>query len=345
MDIDEMINEETKVINLEDNFLPKGLTPLEDLFYSNEVPRKPKMELLRSNIEECNIGAHESPKMIKLSKSLPLTEKVKNIELLKKFMDFFSWSYEDLKSYDTNIIQHTIPIKENQKPFKQKLRKINLVLLPAIEKEIQRMYDAKIIVPIRFSNLVSNLVPTRRKTCDIRLCVDLRNLNKVSLKDNYPLPKMDHILQRVVGSTRISLLDGFSGCNQILVHPDDQPKTTFATPWGTFMYVKIPFGLMNAGGTFKRAMDIAFAKEIHDFLVIYLDDIIVFSKSHNQHLDHLGQVFIKSRKYGISLNPKISLFGLEEGKLFGHIILKDAIRIDPARIEAILQIRHPRNII
>lgn len=75
-------------------------------------------------------------------------------------------------------------------------------------------------------------MPTRKKTREIRLCVDFRNLNKVSLKDNYPLPKMDHILQRAVGSSRISLLDGFSGYNQILIHPEDQQKTNFTTPWG-----------------------------------------------------------------------------------------------------------------
>ena len=91
-------------------------------------------------------------------------------------------------------------------------------------------------------------------------------------------------------------------------------------------------------------MDIAFAKEIHDFLAIYLDDLTVFSRSYQQHLDHLRQVFLKCRKYGISLNPKKSLFGLEEGKLLGHIISKDGIRIDPARIEAILQTPHPRNV-
>ena len=91
-------------------------------------------------------------------------------------------------------------------------------------------------------------------------------------------------------------------------------------------------------------MDIAFSKEIHDFLVIYLDDITVFSKSDQQHLDHLRQVFTKCRKYGISLNPKQSLFGLEDGKLLGHIIPKDGIWIEPMRIEAILQIPHPWNI-
>lgn len=122
------------------------------------------------------------------------------------------------------------------------------------------MYEAGIIAPIRFLEWVSNLVPTRKKTGEIRLCVDLRNVNKVSLKDNYPLPKMDHILQRVVGSSRVSLLNDFSGYNQILVHLDDQEKTTFTTPWGTFMYIKMPFGLKNTEATFQRAMDIAFAK-------------------------------------------------------------------------------------
>ena len=83
----------------------------------------------------------------------------------------------------------------------------------SIDKEVKIMFDAQIIAPIKYSNWISNLVTTRKKTGEIRLCVDFRNLNKVSLKYNYPLPKMDHILQRVVGSSKISLLDGFSGYN------------------------------------------------------------------------------------------------------------------------------------
>ena len=106
--------------------------------------------------------------------------------------------------------------------------------MPLVEKEIKNMYEAKIIVPLRYSQWVSNIIPTRKKTCEIRLCIDFRNLNKVSLKDKNPLPKMDHILQRVVGSSGISLLDGFSGYNQVLVHPDDKDTTTFTTTWGEF---------------------------------------------------------------------------------------------------------------
>ena len=260
---EEIDKTEVEVIEIKDNFLPASLTALEDMFDANDVPRKPKLQPINTEIEEHNIGTTERPKMIKLSKKLPADQKPKYIELFKEYQDVFSWSYEDLKSYDTSVIQHKIPLKPNKKPFKQKLRRINPVLLPLIEKEVKRMFEAGIICLIRFSEWVSNLVPTRKKSGKIRLCVDLRNLNQVSLKDHYPLPKMDHILQRVVGSSRISLLDGFLGFNQILVHPDDQDKTAFTTPWGTFKYVKMPFDLKNAGATFQRAMDIAFAKEIH----------------------------------------------------------------------------------
>jgi hypothetical protein len=106
---------------------------------------------------------------------------------------------------------------------------------------------------------------------------------------------MEHILQRVTGASRISMIDGFSGYNQIFVLPEDREKTTFTTPWGTFMYAKIPFGLMNAGATFQRAMDIAFIGERDKFVVIYLDDITVFPRSDKEHCCHLKRVFLKCR--------------------------------------------------
>ena len=104
------------------------------------------------------------------------------------------------------------------------------------------LFDAMIIVTLMFSKWVANLVPVWKKNGEIRLCMDFRNLNKVSLKDNYPLPKMDQILQRVVGSETISTMDGFFGYNKVKMFPEDQEKTAFTTPWGTFMYAKMPFG-------------------------------------------------------------------------------------------------------
>jgi hypothetical protein len=109
----------------------------------------------------------------------------------------------------------------------------------------------------------------------------------------------------------MSFIDGFSVYNQIVVHLDDREKTTFTTPWGTFMYENMPFGLMNAGASFQRSMDIAFVGEKDNFFLIYLDDITVFSSSHEDHLQHLRKTFLKCRRYGISLNPKKSNFALK----------------------------------
>jgi len=139
----------------------------------------------------------------------------------------------------------------------------------------------------------------------------------------------------------MSLLDGYSGYNQILVHEDDHGKTSFTIPWGTFHYAKMPFGLKNTGATFQQAMDIAFSNEKDVFLVVYLDDLTVFYNTDEEHLYHLRIIFQRCRKYGISLNPKKRLFAMDEGKLLGHIISKEGIRIDPARVEAIQRIDFP----
>eukprot|EP00253_Pinus_taeda_P029494 PITA_29494 len=187
------------------------------------------------------------------------------------------------------------------------------------------------------------MVPIRKKNGDIRICIDFRNLNKASLKDNFPLPTMEQILQSVAGSELMSFLDGFSGYNQILVHPDDQLKTTFITKWGTYAYQKMPFRLINAGATFQRAMDIAFKGLINKIVVVYLDDITVFSKERSNHLHDLNQIFQRCKKYGISLNPKKSFFTLDQGKLLGFIVSKDGIYIDPDKIKEISEIPFPHN--
>ena len=152
---------------------------------------------------------------------------------------------------------------------------------------------------------------------------------------------METLLQRVTGSGMMSLLYGFSGYNQVWVKKEDHHKTTFTTPWGTFEYIRMPFGLTNVGATFQRAMDYAFKGLIGKFIEIYQDDLTVFSKDGINHVNHLRQVFDRCREYGISLNPAKSVFGVTEGKLLGHIISKDGIKIDPERVEAIQKIPLP----
>jgi hypothetical protein len=216
-------------------------------------------------------------------------------------------------------------LKEEAKPFRKKLRQINPMLPPVMENEVKKLLDAQIIVPLRYSDWVANLVPVRKKNGEIRLRVDFKNLKRSSKEDNYPLPNMEHILQRVTGASMISMIDDFSGYNQSSLLHEDREKTIFTTPWGTFMYAKMPFGLMNAGETFQRAMDITFIGERNKFVVIYLDDITVFSRFDKEHCYHLRKVFLKCRKFGLPFNLKKSLFSMQEGKLLGHIVSTEGV--------------------
>jgi hypothetical protein len=217
------------------------------------------------------------------------------------------------------------------------------MLLLIMKREVKKMLDAQIIIPLRFSEWVDNLVSVRNKNGEIRICVDFKNLNRSSKNDNYPLPKMEHILQRVTGSSNLSMIDGFSGYSQISILLEDRENTPFTTPWGTFMYAKIPFGLMNSGANFQRTMDIAFIGEKDKFVFIYLDDITVFSRSDKDNCHHLRRVFLKCRKFGLSLNSKKSLFSMREGKLLGHIMLAEGVRIYPSKVEAIQTLPFPRS--
>jgi ribonuclease HI len=332
-----------EIVQLSTNRIPKGLVPLERLFDNNDVAVKLQSAERESYVSKYNVASEQDPRHVNLASHLSDKQKDDYGKLLKEFSDIFAWQYDDLKTFDTEVIQHKIPLNKDTKPFRQNLRSFNPLLLPMMEKEIRKLLDARIIIPLRYSEWISNLVPVRKKNGEIRLYVDFRNLNKCSRKDNYPLPKMEHMLQKVSGSKVMSFIDGFSGYNQIVVHPEDKEKTTFTTPWGTFMYEKMPFSLMNAGATFQRAMDIAFIGEKDKFVLIYLDDIIVFSSSHELHLQHLRKTFLKCRRYGISLNPKKSNFALREGKLLGHIVSEDGVNIDPKRVDAIRNLSLPRS--
>jgi hypothetical protein len=243
--------ENIEIIDVADGPLPKGIVPLENLFDRNDMYKGKPSNKISDEIVEYNIGTEESPKLIKFGKGTMIDEREKLTTLIREFKDVFAWSYEDLKAYQEDVIQHTIPLIDGTKPFRQKLRQMNPKVAPQVQKELQKMVEAGIIEPIRYSSWVSNPVIVRKKTGEIRICVDFINLNQASLKDNYPLPNMEYLLQRVTGAEMMSMLDGFSGYNQVLVKKDDQLKTAFTTPWGTYKYLRIPFGLTNAGATFQ----------------------------------------------------------------------------------------------
>jgi hypothetical protein len=172
--------------------LKKIITPgvmiLHSIPFSYDVSREASIKNQGEEVMECNIGTAENTKIVKLSKELAAEHKNRYVSLMNIFSDVFAWSYDDLKTFDTDIIEHKIPLKAGSKPFRQKTRQFNPMPMSIIEKELKQMLDARIIVPLRYSDWMVNLVPVRKKSGEIHLCVDFRNLNKCSLKDNYPYP-------------------------------------------------------------------------------------------------------------------------------------------------------------
>ena len=207
-----------RILVLKNNQIPKGLILLEILFDQNDIPVKSTLQPQPEEVEDYDIGTKEESRMVKISKLLPPEIKGKYKDLLRQFKEVFTWSYDELRTYDTTVIDHKIPLKPGVKPFRQKLRQINPILLHVVKREVKKLLEEKIIVPLIYFDWVANLVPVRKKSGEIRLCIDFRNLNKSSLKDNYLLPKMDHVLERVVGANRISMIDSFSGYNQIAMN-------------------------------------------------------------------------------------------------------------------------------
>lgn len=328
------------------NPTPRNVVALEQHFNRHDATKlkeENKMDL--HEYIEVNIGTPTNPKIVKIGKGTNVEERKKLTNLLHEYRDVLTFSCNELKGYREDVMEHTIPLKdENAKPFRQKLRQINPKLAPLVQKELSKMLAAGIIAQTRHSTWCSNLVIVRKKNGTIRLCVNFQNLNLVCMKDNYPLPNMETLLQRVTSSGMMSLLDGFSRYNQVWVKKEDRQKPTFTTPWGTFKYIRMSFGLTNVGATFQRAMDYAFKGLIGKFIEIYQDDLTIFSKDGINDISHLRQVFDRCREYAISLNPAKSVFGVTERRLLDHIIPKDGIKIDPERVEAIQKIPLPHNL-
>ena len=183
---------------------------------------KEKKEMVKlDEYMEFNIGSLGRLKIVKIGKGTSSEERKEIQDLIREYINVFAWSYDDLKAQKGDIIQHTIPLKEDAKPFQQKLRHTNPKLAPLIQKELQKLLSTNIIAPTRHSTWVSNLLVLRKKTCKIRLCVDFRNLNVSYEKDNYLFPYMEHLSQRITRFPMMSLLDGFLGYNQMSVNKDD----------------------------------------------------------------------------------------------------------------------------
>ena len=212
-----------------------------------------------------------------------------------------------------------------------------------IKEEIDNLLYIEFIYKIEHTEWVSPIVIVPKKNGKLRVCVNLKKVNAATVKDHYPLPITDHVLERVAGKAAYSFLDGFSGYNQVSIKKEDQHKTSFATEWGIFAYRVMPFGLTNAPATFQRLMLHAFKEYLRIFLEIFMDDLCVHSLLRTKHIDHLKSVFEKCRVYRICLNPDKCKFMVKQGKILGHIVSQNGISTAAEKTKVIVTLPKPIN--
>ncbi|XP_068607149.1 uncharacterized protein [Brachionichthys hirsutus] len=267
-------------------------------------------------------------------------EQTDALSLLQKYQSVFSTHEGDLGC--TNLIAHDIPVVDDV-PVRQRYRRIPPSEYEAVKAHINQLLESQVIRESS-SPYASPIVLVRKKDGSLRLCVDYRLLNSKTRKDAFPLPRIEESLDALSGARWFSTLDLASGYNQVPVSEQDKPKTAFCTPFGLFEFNRMPFGLCNAPSTFQRLMQRMFGAQQGQSLLLYLDDIIIFSSSVEQHLQRLELVLCRLQKEGLKAKlEKCSFFQQEVGYL-GHVISSKGVSTDPAKIEAVAEWKRPQHV-
>ena len=265
----------------------------------------------------------------------------KIIKTLQQHFATYACEYNDMKGINPKTCIHHIYIEENYKPIRQPQRRMNPNLREIVKEELQKLLNINFIYPISNSQWVSPLVIVPKNNGKWRVCIDYRELNKATLKDQFPLPFIDQVLDTLVNNKYFSFFDGFSGYNQIQVPLEDQDKTTFTFPWGTYAYRVLPFGLCSAPATLQRAVLGIFSNLIHDCVEVYMDEFTVYGNTFEEALENLEKVLKRCKEANLSLSHEKCFMMFTKGIVLGHHISGDGIKVDKSKVEVISKLSIP----
>ena len=328
---------------------------------SIEQPPKMEQKPLPSHLKYAYLGV-ESTLPVIISASLTALEEEKLLRVLRDHKHALGWSLADLKGIRPSMCMHRILLEDGHKPSVEAQRRLNPTMKEVVRKEVLKWLDTGVIYPISDSAWVSpvQVVPKKGGTTVIRtennillpsrtvtgwrICIDYRKLNKATRKDHFPLPFLDQMLDRLADYEYYCFLDGYSGYNQIAIAPEDQEKTTFTCPYGTFAFRRMPFGLCNAPGTFQRCMMAIFSDMVEKTIEIFMDDFSVMGNSFDNCLENLRVVLARCEETNLVLNWEKCHFMVQEGIVLGHRISARGIEVDRAKIEAIEKLPPPSSV-
>ncbi len=237
--------------------------------------------------------------------------------------------------------REVIPLIPNAFPPKRPMFRYSPLELKEMQNQVQDLLKQGLIQKST-SAFGSPVLFVKKKDGTLRMCIDFRGLNKITIPNRYPLPRIDDLLDKLQGAKVFSSLDLLTAYHQIRLKDTDVPKTAFRTPFGLYEYRVMPFGLMNAPSVFMSAMNDLL--EGLPFVVVYLDDILIFSQSAEEHAEHVRQVLEKIHKGGYFLKLSKCEFFKKEIKFLGHIVSEEGIRPDPAKLLSIKEWARPQSV-
>jgi hypothetical protein len=270
----------------------------------------------------------------------PLPSDVRH--LLDDYNDVFP---KDLPSGlpPSRAVDHKIELLPGQPPPSRPPYRMSFDEQNELKKQLQELIDKGYIQP-SVSPYGAPVLFVRKKDGSLRLCIDYRALNKITIKNKYPLPRIDELLDRLQGATVFSKLDLRSGYHQVRIAEGDEPKTAFRTRYGHYEFRVLTFGFSNAPATFMRLMNDVFREYLDDFVIVYLDDILIFSKSVEEHKKHLRLVLEKLRGHKLYAKESKCEFFKSEMPFLGHVVSKYGIAVDKSKVAQIQQWQTPTNV-
>lgn len=273
-------------------------------------------------------------------KTLTAHEQNQLDEVLEEFKDVLA--HEDDPIGTTHVVQHDIHTKDSP-PIRQAAYRLAPLQKKRLEEELETLQKKDIIKPSN-SPWSSPIVMVPKPDGSTRLCIDYRKLNNVTIKDAHPLPKIDELLDCLKDATVFSTLDLLSGYHQIALTPEAVPKTAFVTHKGLFEYIRMPFGLCNAPATFQRLVEQIFQSELWIFILLYIDDIIIFSKNFQEHIQHLRLTLQRLRESRLQAKEKKCHFVMDQVSFLGHTVSKDGVKVLKKNTDTVQKFEAPTTI-